>query len=131
MWEWSKEIINHLRKEECVTANELLNIEIGTRLLAGICAIQDMTDENGHVEIKILENKIDNEICEWAEDIMKRIKQSKCLTEEEFNFVRLSMVIMDMHSALLDEHLQVSKTDRFELMCSPYIKRESNTGDSK
>lgn len=124
MWEWSKGIIDYIKEADCVTDNDLLNIEIGTRLLTEMCTIQGLLDEEGKMNITIVEDKIDGQLCEWSEGIMQKIKESKCLTEQEFNFVRLSMLTLDIHTALLNEHLQLDKTDRFELQCSPYIKRD-------
>lgn len=124
MWKWSKDIVGYIKEANCVTDNDLLNIEIGTRLFAETGAIQGLLDEEGKMNIAIVEDRIDGQLCEWSEGIMQKIKESKCLTEQEFNFVRLSMLTLDIHTALLNEHLQLDKTDRFELQCSPHIKRD-------
>lgn len=124
MWKWSKDIVGYIKEADCVSTQDLLNIEIGTRLLTEMCVIQGLIGEDGKADIKIIEDKIDSKLYNWAEGILEAIKDSKCLSEQEFNFVRLSMLVLDIHNALLNEHLQLDKTDKFDLQCSPYIKRD-------
>lgn len=115
MWEKSKVIVEKINKADCLTNKQLFQVEKSIQLFEAIETIAVLKGK------KIEREKIQIPDCE--SDILKTIEKEACLNEDEFEVVRISLFIEDMWNNILDEALQLDKTDVFEFQHSPYINQ--------